>query len=162
MKRTFSFVAIGVLGVGLSTAAHAGPFVYPAKGQSPQQEAQDEAACHQWAQQQTGVSPDAIAQQAVSGRAYQQPEGGFHSLLGGGARGAALGAIGGAIGGDAGEGAEIGAAVGAAGSLFRERRRMREQQQYNQAVNQEMGARLDEFDQAYSTCLRGRGYTVSP
>lgn len=71
----------------------------------------------------------------------------------------APGAIGGAIGGDAGKGAEIGAAVGATAGLFRHRRQMREQQQYNQAVSKEQNARLNEFDQAYST-YEGKGYTV--
>jgi hypothetical protein len=35
---------------------------YPAKGQTPQQQAQDTAACQQWAKQQTGFDP----QQALS------------------------------------------------------------------------------------------------
>ena len=135
-------------------------FVYPAKGQSSQQQAQDEGTCHQWAKQQTGTDPQMITQANASGDAYRQPAGGFHGILGGAGRGAALGAIGGAIGGDAGKGAAIGAAVGGVGGLFRDRRRMREQQQYNQAVSNEQNARLNEFDQAYSTCLRGKGYTV--
>lgn len=162
MKHALQMVAILALGISLLTSpAFAGMFVYPSKGQSPEQQSRDEGACHQWAQQQTGVNPEAIAQQAVSGQAYAQPQGGFHGLLGGGARGAALGAIGGAIGGDAGKGAAIGAAAGGAASLLRARRQVREQQQYHQAVSQEQQARLQEFEQAYGTCLRGRGYTVS-
>lgn len=112
------------------------------------------------AKQQTGTDPQLIAQANASGDAYRQPEGGFHRLLGGGGRGAALGAIGGAIGGDAGKGAAIGGAVGATMGVFRHRRAMREQAQFNQAVTNEQSARLNEFDQAYSTCLRGKGYTV--
>jgi hypothetical protein len=135
-------------------------FVYPAKGQSPQKQAEDEGTCHQWAKQQTCTDPQMIAQANASGDAYRQPEGGFHRLLGGAGRGAALGAIGGAIGGDAGKGAAIGSAVGATAGLFRHRRQMREQQHYNQAVSNEQNARLNEFDQAYSMCLRGKGYTV--
>lgn len=161
MKRIFTATTAVALSFGmLALSAGAGTIVYPAKGQSAAKQSEDEGACHQWAKQQTGVDPDAIAQQAASGQAYVQPEGGFHSALGGGARGAALGAVGGAIGGDAGKGAAIGAGVGAAASLFRARRRTREAQQHNQAVGQEQEARLQEFESAYATCLRGRGYTV--
>src|ERR1700730_10110036 len=32
-------------------------FVYPQKGQSPQQQAQDQAECQAWATQQTGINP---------------------------------------------------------------------------------------------------------
>jgi hypothetical protein len=162
MIRIVRISAVVALGIGLmEPSARAGMFVYPAGGQSAEQQSKDEGACHQWAQAQTGVDPLKMAQAASSGQAYVQPKGGLHEAMGGAARGAALGAIGGAIGGDAGEGAAIGAAVGSAAGLLRARRRVREQQQYQSVVNQEQQARLQEFEQAYATCLRGRGYTVS-
>lgn len=163
MNRLFptALAAVIALDLFLGQSALAGMFVYPAKGQSAEQQTKDEGACNEWAKQQTGVDPAVIAQQSLSGQAYVQPQGGFHSVLGGATRGAALGAIGGAIAGDAGEGAAIGSAVGAASGLFQARRRVREQDQYNHAITQEQQARLDEFNQAYGTCLRGRGYTVS-
>lgn len=162
MTRILRATVTTALSIGLLTPPiGAATFVYPAKGQSAQQQSRDEGACGQWAKQQTGVDPQVLAQQALSGQAYAQPSGGFHSILGGAAGGAALGAIGGAIGGDAGKGAEIGAAVGAGGGFLRERRQMREQQQYTQAVNQEQQARLGEYDQAYGVCMTGRGYTIS-
>lgn len=145
----------------LGSPVQAGMFIYPAKGQSAEQQSKDETACKTWAKQQTGVDPAVIAQQSLSGQATVQPEGGFHNVLGGATRGAALGAIGGAIGGDAGEGAAIGSAVGAAGGLMQARRRVREQEQYSKAITQEQQARLNEYNEAYGTCLRGRGYTVS-
>lgn len=163
MKRAFRMVAVGALGIALqASSGHAASFVYPAKGQTPEQQAKDEMACKSWATQQTNVDPAVIAQQSVSGQAYQQPSGGFHQVLAGGARGAALGAVGGAIGGDAGKGAAMGAGMGAAAGLLKNRRQMREQEQYRAAVSQEQQARLGEFEKAYGTCLRGRGYTVSP
>ncbi len=162
MTWTLRLAMTAALSVALLTpSVWAATFVYPAKGQSPAQQSKDEGACDQWAKQQTGVDPQVLAQQALSGQAYQQPQGGFHNVLGGAAGGAALGAIGGAIGGDAGKGAAIGAAVGAGGGLLRDRRQMREQDQYNDAVKQEQQARLAEYDQAYATCLQGRGYSVS-
>lgn len=162
MKRSVRAIAVVAVSTGLlAPAARATMFVYPSKGQNAERQSKDEGECHQWAMQQTGVDPEVIAQQSLSGQAYNQPQGGFHGLLAGGAGGAALGAIGGAIGGDAGKGAAIGAAVGGVASLFRARRRMREQAQYSNAVAQEQEARLNEFEEAYGTCLRGRGYTVS-
>jgi len=163
MNRIFATVttAVAALAVFFGQSASAGSFVYPAKGQSAEQQSKDEGACNEWAKQQTGVDPAVIAQQSLSGQAYAQPQGGFHSLLAGATGGAALGAIGGAIAGDAGEGAAIGSAVGAVGSLFQARRRVREQDQFNNAINQEQQARLGEYNEAYTTCLRGRGYTVS-
>jgi hypothetical protein len=143
-----------------SSVGHAGSFIYPSKGQSPEQQTKDETACHQWAKQQTGTDPQIMAQQSTSGKAYQQPEGGYHGVLRGGAGGAALGAVGGAIGGNAGKGAAIGAGVGAVFGLLGRRREMREQEQYNQAVTQEQNARLKEYEEAYDTCLKGGGYTV--
>src|SRR5262245_66003155 len=86
-------------------------YVYPARGQSPQQEESDKGQCYGWAVQQTGFNP---ADPQVGGPppppAYspqpQAPQGGmFRGAMGG----AALGAVGGAIGGDAGKRAAIGA-----------------------------------------------------
>ncbi len=72
-------------------------YVYPAHGQSPQQQQKDQGECHVWATQQSGVNP-APTPPPPSG-----PQGQM-------ARGAAAGAVGGAIAGDAGKGAAIGAA----------------------------------------------------
>jgi hypothetical protein len=51
--------------------AGAQQFVYPAKGQTPQQQKSDEAACHAWAVQQTGFDPakPPPPQQAAYGKA---------------------------------------------------------------------------------------------
>lgn len=37
--------------------AAAQQYVYPAKGQTPDQQKKDEPACYQWAVQQTGFDP---------------------------------------------------------------------------------------------------------
>lgn len=161
-KATLSIAVAGLTFALLSAPAQAGLFVYPAKGQSAEEQQKDEQACHQWAQKQSGVNPQQVADNATSLVSYQQPEGGMgRSLFGGAARGAALGSIGGAIGGDAGKGAAMGAAMGAAGGFFRHRRRVEEQHRYNDEVESREKAAMGEFQQAYQTCLRGRGYTVS-
>ncbi len=123
---------------------------------------QDKLECHQWATQQTGVDPQQLAQQSYNYEAASAaPAGAGGAAVGGGARGAALGAVGGAIGGNAGKGAAIGAAVGGLASVFRARRQMRERQEYYQQGVANEQAQMKQYDQAYATCLRGRGYTVS-
>ena len=77
------------------------PIFYPAKGQSPEAQSQDLAACRNWASQQAG---------ATAGAPASQPP----ARAGGRARGAAAGATAAAItGNDAGKGAAAGAVGGA-------------------------------------------------
>lgn len=117
-------------------------YVYPSKGQTPEQQAKDTQECQGWAVQQAG-NP-----YATTGN---QPSGG---LIRGAAGGAALGAVGGAIAGDAGQGAAIGAATGALFGGIRQHRQR--QQQYAQQQNQ-----ADAYNRALAACLQGRGYTVN-
>jgi len=84
----------------LAAWAQQAPIVYPAQGQTLDQQAADESACRSWAQQQTGMYPN----QAPPGY-YGNPNTGA-PVLGGAARGAALGAVGGAIAGDGGGGGQ--------------------------------------------------------
>jgi Glycine-zipper domain len=126
-----------------AVAARSEVFVYPAKGQTPDQQGKDEYECSKWAKSQSGVDPSAPA---------QQPYAGQHA--GGTARGAARGAAGGAaigaIAGDAGKGAAIGAVAGG----VRGRRGSVHQQQ--EAGKEERSA----YDRAFAVCVEGRGYTA--
>lgn len=144
--------------------AQLGLFVYPAKGQTPDQQKKDEAACGEWAQAQTGiqvgtgtVNVDSAAK-AAGDKTSQATQG---AAVGGAARGAAGGAIVGAIAGDAGEGAAIGAVAGAfAGRRARKQATKQAEQQgaaQAQAANQAM---VDQYKKAATACLEGRGYTV--
>ena len=54
MKQLWACVFVTVLLVSLADAQQ---FVYPAKGQTPEQQKSDEAACYTWAVQQTGFDP---------------------------------------------------------------------------------------------------------
>jgi hypothetical protein len=119
-----------------------GQYVYPGRGQTPQQQQQDQNECGAWAMQQAG-NPAAMP----------PPPGPSGQIVRGAGRGAAIGAVGGAIGGNAGKGAAIGAASGALVGGFR---RMDQQQAYAQAQANSSAA----YGRAYSACLEGRGYTV--
>jgi hypothetical protein len=139
-------------------------YVYPARGQDPQQQSFDESECSSWAIQQTGFNPMNPPQAMApppSSSSGEYGRGAFRGAAGG----AALGAIGGAIGGNAGEGAAIGAATGAVFGILRRREEWRsqeQQQQSYQAQQQAMAAQgRANWDRAYSACLTGRGYTVN-
>ena len=101
-------VGVAALCVG-STVMAQQPLVYPAKGQSPQQQKSDEAACHSWAVQQSGFDP---AKPPPPQAAPTQPTTATGTTPGAGLRGAARGAVvGEVVGGDAGTGAAVGAAA---------------------------------------------------
>ena len=153
--RLLSWLGSLVSIVWISTAFGQQPFVYPSKGQTPEQQQKDTYECHTWAVQQTGIDPTRV--QAPAAGPAEPTQGG---VVRGGARGAALGAVGGAIAGDAGKGAAIGAATGA---LFGGMRR-NDQRRRQQAAQQQQAAahsqNLATYQRALGACLTGRGYTV--
>ncbi|OUL91560.1 glycine zipper domain-containing protein [Paraburkholderia hospita] len=154
--HTFSKRQISAIAVLLfwQAAAVAQPVAYPAKGQSSQKQQQDQSACASWAKSQTGVDPAAVA---ATPPPPSGPAVGGGERVGGAARGAAGGAVIGAIAGDAGKGAAVGAVAGTMGGGMRARQNQRNAQASAQAQNQNaMGA----FNQAYSACMSGRGYTM--
>lgn len=148
-----AFVAIALA----TPAAAQQPIIYPAKGQSAQQQASDMGQCQAWAKQNTGVDPAAMAQQAANQQPAQQPSGG---RVRGAAGGAAMGAAVGAIAGDAGKGAAIGATGGAIGGGMRQRHQAQAQQQQQQATHQQTSQELATYNRALSACMTGRGYTI--
>ena len=152
--RTYMALALALGLVAGSTATQAQMFVFPEKGQSPEQQEQDEFTCHKWAKQQTGIDPNEQTQAATSA---PPPKGG---ALQGATKGAALGAIGGAIGGNAGKGAAIGAGVGAAGGAMRRRQSEDEYRRSQQQASAQQQQSRKTFNRAYSTCLAGKGYKV--
>jgi hypothetical protein len=141
-------------------AAAQQPIVYPAKGQSAQQQQNDDGECRAWAKQTTGVDPAAVAQ-APAPAAQSGPAVGGGERVRGAARGAAGGALIGAIAGDAGEGAAVGAIVGTVGGGMRARRNREAQQQQAQQQHQaQQQGQLSTFHRAVGACMEGRGYTI--
>ena len=162
LRRLLLF-SVCVIGVALAATASAQTYVYPERGQSPQQQEFDRGQCYSWAVQQSGFDPAnpqvaSAAPPPMSG----PPQGG---MFRGAAGGAALGAVGGAIGGNAGRGAAIGAGVGALFGGFRRMRWQEEQQQQQQSYQaQQQGAMAQghaNYNRAFGACMAGRGYTVS-
>ena len=156
-SKTSSWIGIAtggaVLALALTASAQA-PIVYPAKGQSAEQQARDKGECQVWATQTTGVDPAALAMapEAPAPSAF-----GGGQRLGGAARGAAGGAAIGAIAGDAGEGAAIGAI---AGTMAGGRRARMAQAGGVEAAQAQKQQKIQTYYRALSACLTGRGYTV--
>jgi hypothetical protein len=158
-RATRVVIAFALVGGTLGALAPPGaeaqrPVVYPAKGQSAEQQQKDQAECDVWAKQTTGIDPVAVAS------APPPPSGstvGGGQRLGGAARGAAGGALIGAIAGDAGTGAAAGAVVG---TMAGGRRARQQQAQQQQAVQAQKEQTINTYYRAFSACLEGRGYAI--
>ena len=156
MKRISGLVPVVSLLLAASVAG-ASQYVFPAKGQSPEQQEKDEYECHQWAVGQTGYDPvqAASSTQTVISTADAGP------APGSGARGALRGAAGGAIianvaGGSGSKGAAAGAVIGGVRGRATSRQQVVVQEQVS-AVDPALEA---EYRKAREACLVGKGYTV--
>jgi len=145
-----------------STAMAAGVIVYPAGGQSAEQQKEDEGACLSWAKERTGFDPTAPMQATSPPPQQQEPT----SSAGKGALVGALGGLAvGAITGNAGRGAAIGAGTGALVGGVRRHDQIERSEDQQDAWEDQQAAQYresqNEFNRAYATCLQGRGYTVN-
>ena len=121
MKRSRVFVVAMITAASVATVAHAGPpalstnpgnlVIFPARGQSPEQQKADEATAYDWATKQTGWDP--YQAKTLLDQQTQAATAAGAAARGGAVKGAAGGALAGvaigAIAGDAGKGAAIGA-----------------------------------------------------
>jgi hypothetical protein len=160
---TAFLVAIFLFSAGVFWAQSSGDFmIYPAKGQSAEQQKKDEFECYNWAKDQSGFDPMATYQATTAPPEQKQPTTGAGR---GALRGAAAGAVVGEIASDdAGKGAAIGAASGALFGNARRQRQVEQQRakedQWAQNEAQIWAEKKSNYNRAYSACLEGRGYTV--
>jgi predicted lipid-binding transport protein (Tim44 family) len=161
MMRKF-FVPICLTMFMTSAAMAAGVIVYPAGGQSPEQQKKDQGECTTWASEQTGFDPTAPMQATSPPPPQQAPT---TSAGKGMLRGALGGLVVGAIAGDAGKGAAIGAGTGALVGGVRKHEQVQNSYAQQDAWAQQQAAQYqqlqNDFNRAYSACLQGRGYTVN-
>lgn len=130
--------------------------VFPAKGQSNQQQKKDEFDCYMWAMEQSGIDPLNLPK--TQAQTQSGPTGG---AVRGAARGAVAGAAIGAITGDAGTGAAVGATAGGMRGAGRGRQQQAQQNQQAEANAAAADqAKKDSYRKAYSACIEGKGYTV--
>jgi hypothetical protein len=147
--------SIWVIAAFFAAGAGAQTAIYPAKGQSADQQKKDEGECHTWAVGQSKYDPanppppPATAQPATTATG---------TTPGAGARGAARGAV---VGEVIADDASTGAAVGAAAARGQSRRQNNAAaQQQQQATTQQSQAGMASYQKARAACLEGRGYTV--
>jgi hypothetical protein len=152
-------------------AATMGIYAFPKSGQTADVQSKDEAACYDWAVQNTGTDPFELskqseAQQQQAAAAQQQAQ---QAGKGAGARGAVRGAAAGALIGeiaddDAGKGAAYGAAAGVVAGRHRGRSAQKQAsaqvEQQSQAAQQSTAAQMDGFKKAFSACMEGKNYMV--
>lgn len=153
--KHLSRLAAALLAASVIPALAQQPLAYPAKGQTAAVQSKDEGECHVWAKNKTGIDPAQLA--ANPPPQETGPAVGGGERLRGAGRGALGGAAIGAIAGDTGKGAGVGAVAGTMAGGHRARQN---QEARNQAAQQQQAGQLSSYNQAYSACMRGRGYTV--
>jgi hypothetical protein len=156
---------------GKTLAATMNVYAFPTKGQSPETQATDEAACYDYATKTVGTDPFALQKQAEAQaqqteaqkqQAQQAGKGaGVKGAVGGAAAGALIGEI---ASDDAGEGAAIGAAAGAVHGRRKAKRAQgqatAQAEAQGQQAQQATAAQMDNFKKAFSVCLEAKSYMV--
>jgi Glycine zipper 2TM domain len=141
--------------------------VYPARGQTPEQQERDRYECHVWAVQQTGFDPSAPGVPSNQRVVVQPANPPGSGTAVGAIAGAILGAV---IGGPRNAGAGLliggitGAAVGTASDANAQAQADYEQQRLDAgySASQAQGAqRATNYRRAVTACLDARGYTTA-
>ena len=155
--RTTSAAMFLVVISGIETLAAQELYIYPAKGQSAEQQDKDKYECYQWAKNDTGFDPMAVPKTTTAAPSGQRQSGGI-------AMGAIGGAVLGGIIGDSSKSAKRGAAagglIGGARQSSRNREMERKEQEWAQRESANYANNRNNYNRAYSACLSGRGYTV--
>ena len=146
-------------------------YVYPSRGQTPEQLDRDRYECHAWAVKQSNFDPSearVAPHQRVQVVAMPPPQG--NDVAAGAVTGGVLGAIV-SRPRDAGAGALIGAIAGAAIGAASESSKQQQVEQIQRAHDErssqaasQAAANLEQqasgYRRAIGACLEGRGYTV--
>ena len=152
MRSFVKLFAVALLAFAVLPAWAQKPSAYPAKGQSAEVKAQDDAACAAWAKQDTGIDPAATASTTTT------PTGPQGERARGAVRGAAAGAVIGEVAnGDSSDGAAIGATAGvvAGGRAARRNQAARTQQTQQAQANSHAT-----YWNSWGACMAGKGYSV--
>lgn len=161
----FAIAVVATLADGGPPALSTNPgnlAIFPAKGQSPEQQKADESAAYDWASRQTGWDPyqaKAILDQQSQGAAAAAGAargGAFKGAAGGALAGAAIGAI----AGDAGKGAAIGAtSLGLTGGV-RSRRAIKTAGGASDAAVAGYQQQFAVWNRNFMAAMEAKGYTV--
>ena len=132
-------------------------YIYPAKGQSSEQQDKDKFECYNWAKNDTGFDPMVVPTTSTPAPSSQKKSGG---VVRGGLGGAALGAIIGDSSKSAKRGAVAGGLIGGVRQSSQNRQTEQNRQQWEQQESANYANNRNNYNRAYSACLEGRGYTV--
>ena len=146
-------IAVTLTATASMVMAQQKPVIYPAKGQSTEQQQKDDGECYVWAKNATGVDPVALS--ASPPPTPAPPQGQV-------AKGALRGAAGGALVGEVvddnpGGGAAAGALVGAARSAQKGKQAQAQQQSQAKASQQQA---MSTYYRGFGACMEGRGYVL--
>ena len=133
-------------------------YIYPASGQSSDEQKQDEFECYHFGKDQTGFDPMEIPTATSAPPQDTGPSTGQRVV-----RGAVVGGTVGAITGNssrAKKGVKAGAATGVLVGSAKKRDSQKKQKEWEQQQQQQYAQRRNEYNRAYAACLEGRGYTV--
>ncbi len=140
-----------IAALGLSSTVSAAQIVYPANGQSTEQQKMDEEECSTWAMENSGYDP---SESPPATETNSDPSGPSGARLRGAAKGALIGEI---ADEDTGDAAAIGAVLGGS----RERRANRKSSQQAQTTtDSSQNTGQTTYDKARAACLEGKGYSV--
>ena len=166
MRYLMSLVASVVAGAVFTALANAQEvIVYPAQGQSTQQQDKDNFECYNWSKQNSGFDPMAPPTTSTPPPQSQAKQGGVgRGALGGAVVGLTVGAIAGGK-----KSRRRGLAAGAVGGGLvggmRRNDQKRQEDQARRQWEQQEAARYQQarsnYNRAYGACMQGRGYTVS-
>jgi hypothetical protein len=132
-------------------------FIYPAKGQSAEQQDRDKFECYNWARNDTGFDPMALPTTSSAPPSGQKKTGGsVRGALGG----AALGVVLGDSGRSAKRGALAGGLIGSVRQSSQNTRTEQKRSDWERKESANYANNRNNYNRAYSACLEGRGYTV--
>ncbi|MCP3849872.1 MAG: hypothetical protein GY694_06500 [Gammaproteobacteria bacterium] len=131
--------------------------IFPAKGQSSEQQEKDKFSCYGWAKGQTGFDPMLAPKTSTPPPSQTKKSGG---VLKGGIGGAALGAIIGDSSKAAKRGLAAGGLIGGVRQSSANRATKQKTEQWQQQEASKYADNRNQYNRAYSACLEGKGYTV--
>jgi hypothetical protein len=169
MLRQMSLSMVFMLcACSVAYAGGMGTYAFPQKGQTAEQQKQDETGCAQWATDQTGLNPAVLEYQQQEVQAEVQKASQTASNPQTGRRlgraaltGAALGAMNDGMDSGAGKGAAMAATVGV--SKMRGEKVEQQKQAPLKEANAKSGkvqADTQTYVRAYSACMEGKGYSI--
>jgi hypothetical protein len=167
MARRVAGIITGLLLCSSPLAAQQGLTITPNNGQAPEKVQLDQSECQSAATQATGF----VAGSAPPPPPQTGPNG---ARVRGAARGAAAGAVVGEVQGNNSRAPEAvrdehredqaraGAAAGVVAGGMRTRQNRRQANAQHDAATQQYASAQAAWQNSYSSCLQGRGYTVAP